>query len=364
MYSPLNESDLVLEFDNLPPTSENQSTPRTCPLPAEVATDLVRAPARSWKPRRYQLTFRALRRGSLVPILDEDHPEMGRRPQTPDGLCCSPSSTPRGQLAFIESTSPDKAAGNIMRCPSLPNLWTGQPDTPEWDDATPSWVAKATSAATSPAASDAHTAKSLNMTTSSGPICRICHEGEQFECLRSLCRCSGTVGLVHVACLERWLSSSSTFSCELCQYRFPVVRNRRSLAEWIRTPDRGTRRALLSDIFCFILLTPIALVSCLFIAKSATKQILEGRALEASCLLVLGSVLLTAYSFWVFLALRFHRNMFLEWQMKNLRLSIDVRDRTEPRHNSEELADIAALGASVEYLHPEAAAMAGTFPPF
>lgn len=48
----------------------------------------------------------------------------------------------------------------------------------------------------------------------------------------------GTMGCVHVACLEQWLNYSHNNSCELCSYRFEVVQIRRyplfsSIFVWI-----------------------------------------------------------------------------------------------------------------------------------
>ncbi|XP_064476029.1 E3 ubiquitin-protein ligase MARCHF3-like [Ornithodoros turicata] len=345
MYSPLNESEMMFDLEN---PSDITSTPETqsCSY-SEHANAPLKGPERSFKPQGYKFSFSSLRKGSLAPILDigEDFPDVqGRRPRTPDELCSSPTCTPSGQLAFIDSSSPDRSLRTVIKRPSMvfPNLWSGQPPSPEFDDATPSWLARKTSVASPPETPG----KSLNVTTSSGPICRICHEGEQQEPLRSLCHCSGTMGLIHVSCLQRWLSSRNAQSCELCHHRFPTVLEGQTFTQWIRNADRNTRRAQWGDLICFMFLTPVALVSGMFIVKSATKQIVERRTLEASSLLVLGCVLLTAYAAWALLTLRFHRRVFHEWQKKNRRLRIDAQSR---RPNSGELEDVAGMGASVEF---------------
>ncbi|KAK8786443.1 hypothetical protein V5799_023781 [Amblyomma americanum] len=56
----------------------------------------------------------------------------------------------------------------------------------------------------------------------SAPICRICHD-EGHEPLLSMCKCSGSIGLVHVPCLERWLNTRDSDDCELCNHRFPTT---------------------------------------------------------------------------------------------------------------------------------------------
>lgn len=73
-------------------------------------------------------------------------------------------------------------------------------------------------------------------------MCRICHGGDTF-CqelgdLISACSCRGTVGRVHVRCLERWLTESGKSRCELCGIRYVTRRVHRygiprSLVMWI-----------------------------------------------------------------------------------------------------------------------------------
>lgn len=48
--------------------------------------------------------------------------------------------------------------------------------------------------------------------------CRICLEpgGQAF------CKCKGSSGLVHHACLKKWLQVSHRETCEICQYKFKM----------------------------------------------------------------------------------------------------------------------------------------------
>lgn len=59
-------------------------------------------------------------------------------------------------------------------------------------------------------------------------MCRICHGGEQLSeelgSLISACACRGTVGRVHVKCLERWLTESGKSRCELCGTKYATRR--------------------------------------------------------------------------------------------------------------------------------------------
>lgn len=73
-------------------------------------------------------------------------------------------------------------------------------------------------------------------------MCRICHGGDVLSLelgqLISACSCRGTVGRVHVKCLERWLTESGKSRCELCGTRYATRRVHRygvprALVMWI-----------------------------------------------------------------------------------------------------------------------------------
>ncbi|KAJ8933934.1 hypothetical protein NQ314_013690 [Rhamnusium bicolor] len=63
--------------------------------------------------------------------------------------------------------------------------------------------------------------------SSSEYICRICHGGESMDDLLTPCRCRGTIALVHLKCLERWLKESNHSQCELCQHHYKIIREPR-----------------------------------------------------------------------------------------------------------------------------------------
>ncbi|GIY75514.1 e3 ubiquitin-protein ligase MARCHF3 [Caerostris extrusa] len=156
---------------------------------------------------------------------------------------------------------------------------------------------------------------------SSGPICRICHEGDVKEDLVSPCRCTGTVGLVHKTCMERWLSmrANSNDKCEICNYTFITARYPKSLLEWIRSDENNGnhRRSLMGDITCFMLLTPLAIVSSFLCVEGAKRQVIWGNSLEAGCLMALATFLITIYFVWNVLTVRYHLRSFLKWRLKN-----------------------------------------------
>jgi E3 ubiquitin-protein ligase DOA10 len=55
-------------------------------------------------------------------------------------------------------------------------------------------------------------------------VCRICYSTGDLQSLITPCECSGTMGILHQNCLERWLEISNTSKCEICQHEFEVIR--------------------------------------------------------------------------------------------------------------------------------------------
>ncbi|XP_049790342.1 E3 ubiquitin-protein ligase MARCHF2-like [Schistocerca nitens] len=88
--------------------------------------------------------------------------------------------------------------------------------------------------------------------------CRICLMGDNGEPLVSPCKCRGSMGMVHLSCLERWLSQHSRNYCELCLFEFPVTRIprysvARSLRLWFCHPR--VRQSLMEDLLVLGALT-------------------------------------------------------------------------------------------------------------
>ena len=106
---------------------------------------------------------------------------------------------------------------------------------------------------------------------SSVNFCRICHEGESGgERLISPCRCSGSVGLIHRSCIEKWLTIVNNDVCELCKQKYSVTRHPRPFSSWLCEPAVGDdQRNLVGDGVCFLLLTPLAGISAYLCASGA-----------------------------------------------------------------------------------------------
>jgi hypothetical protein len=142
---------------------------------------------------------------------------------------------------------------------------------------------------------------------SSGVFCRICHEGEQGgERLISPCSCTGSVGMVHRSCVEKWLSTVNHDTCELCRRKLNIARHPRPFTQWLCSPAMGDdHRNLLGDFFCFLLLTPLAAVSTYMCGSGAAYYYQEKQS-EAVGLICLTSVLVLIYLIWLLLSIRYH----------------------------------------------------------
>jgi len=99
----------------------------------------------------------------------------------------------------------------------------------------------------------------------SGPLfCRICREGDDGaggrEAFVAPCRCRGSVALVHVSCLERWLAESDTSCCELCGHQYVTIRTPKygvlaSIPAWLA---HSANTDMLFDLAAFCVFTPVA----------------------------------------------------------------------------------------------------------
>ncbi|KAA3679863.1 uncharacterized protein DEA37_0010011 [Paragonimus westermani] len=174
-------------------------------------------------------------------------------------------------------------------------------------------------------------ATNVNDITYNGFRCRIClDEGDLEGALFSPCRCKGTVGLVHRQCLQRWLYESGKPNCELCGYAYIMTPSRRrsfldhnafpvantgvdsaqtALREWFSS--NSTRRHLLTDLICLVLLTPSTYIGVYFCVVGAIGFSIENpyawQVFGLWCLAILLIVLLTA---WMVLATRHHISNF------------------------------------------------------
>ncbi|KAG5311092.1 MARH2 ligase, partial [Acromyrmex insinuator] len=211
-----------------------------------------------------------------------------------------------------------------------------------------------------------------NTCIASGDICRICHMGgyapsadnhlspcnsenliDQTSILSnfvgpliSACKCRGTVALVHVECLERWLTESGRARCELCGYKYAIRRVRRhtffqSIVIWFRTII-ATRQKMLLDIGYLIMTTPVAVFSC-YLCALALKMLMRNGFYEIPWMIVamLPTCLLTliAYWRWIITLGRLHGHRWRRYWRNNFVVRLipdnDIENSLDPRSSND-----------------------------
>ncbi|KAM9508954.1 E3 ubiquitin-protein ligase MARCHF3 isoform 3-T5 [Guaruba guarouba] len=175
-------------------------------------------------------------------------------------------------------------------------------------------------------------------------ICRICHEGSSQEDLLSPCKCTGTLGTIHRSCLERWLTSSNTSYCELCQFRFAVERKHRPLVEWLKNPGpQHEKRTLFGDLLCFFFITPLASISGWLCLRGAVNHLHFSSRLEAVGLIALTVALFTIYLFWTLVSFRYHCKLYSEWRRTNQRVILLLPSSANIPSNQQSLLGLQSI---------------------
>ncbi|XP_046410891.1 E3 ubiquitin-protein ligase MARCHF3-like isoform X1 [Neodiprion fabricii] len=151
--------------------------------------------------------------------------------------------------------------------------------------------------------------------------CRICHEGDDgLEELVDPCKCSGSVGLVHASCLEKWLSTSNTDRCEICKYVFTIEKKKKPISEsacqWWRSKSINGPRGIGGDAVCFAVLTPLCFIATYLCAIGASAYSRLGYW-EGTGLAILCSLLVMTYCLWLAITIRYHYKIWRRWRRQN-----------------------------------------------
>ncbi|CAG5093026.1 Similar to marchf3: E3 ubiquitin-protein ligase MARCHF3 (Xenopus tropicalis) [Cotesia congregata] len=136
--------------------------------------------------------------------------------------------------------------------------------------------------------------------------CRICHDDESLEQLVEPCECSGTVALMHISCLEKWLTTSNTRSCEICKYRFPLQTLNKpvmvSLKQWVNI--KSNSRGLIVDSICVLVLT-FLFMSGIYLCYIGIVYFTQLKTWESTIILTLSIILILIYCIWLAVTISF-----------------------------------------------------------
>lgn len=156
-------------------------------------------------------------------------------------------------------------------------------------------------------------------------LCRICYSSDLKESLLQPCDCSGTMGLIHRTCLEKWLSQCNKNQCEICNFNYDVQRKKRGISQWLFRPiNNKDSKNLLNDLLCFVILTPLALISTWYCIGFAFKFNESINKWESSGLVILTTFLVIIYFFWLSFSSRYHYKIFKDWQEKNQIVTLNI----------------------------------------
>ncbi|BES95256.1 RINGv [Nesidiocoris tenuis] len=168
-------------------------------------------------------------------------------------------------------------------------------------------------------------------------ICRICQTAKSKEQLISPCNCKGTLGKVHLSCLEKWLNFCGRQHCEICKYHFQVTRTRRygiaqSVRIWVRHPRH--RIHLRSDLIIAMILTIITATLCCICAFGVRYFISEAVRLGIPAVYTEGiifvflAVIVLGYSVTMYLMCKDHVVPWYRWWTQNSMVKILIVDES------------------------------------
>ncbi|XP_069136844.1 E3 ubiquitin-protein ligase MARCHF1-like [Argopecten irradians] len=146
-------------------------------------------------------------------------------------------------------------------------------------------------------------------------LCRICHDDDSEQPLISPCFCSGSMGMLHMACLEQWLGASDTTKCEICKFEFSINKRPRSCKWFLTNKKLGRdRRLLLADMCCCLWYAPSTIATTLSCLIGATHFTADNKNWEATSLILLATVNVCFFVLWLGLAFRRNLRICNKWK--------------------------------------------------
>ncbi|XP_034948173.1 E3 ubiquitin-protein ligase MARCHF2-like isoform X3 [Chelonus insularis] len=174
--------------------------------------------------------------------------------------------------------------------------------------------------------------------------------------LISACKCRGTVALIHVECLERWLTESGHSRCELCGHKYSTKRVPRhgifqSIWIWFNTVI--VTRQMILDVLYLVVTTPLALFS-IYICALTVRIMLNSGFYEIPWIIIAMlptcSLTLIAYWTWIITIGRLHGRRWRRFWRNNFVVRLLPDD---PSVRSEEVDTQSHSGNSTRILNEE-----------
>ncbi|XP_075972054.1 uncharacterized protein LOC142973906 [Anticarsia gemmatalis] len=169
-------------------------------------------------------------------------------------------------------------------------------------------------------------------------MCRICHGGDSLTSelgrLISACSCRGTVGRVHVKCLERWLTESGKSRCELCGTRYATRRVHRygvprALVMWILSQNA---KQLMVDSLGIMLMSPLAVLAAWLSGRTLAGLMTQESHVTPwplASTFVLACMTLVCYYCWIVSAATRHALGWWIWYRSQYEVRLQLQENDE-----------------------------------
>ncbi|XP_026737255.1 uncharacterized protein LOC113500601 isoform X1 [Trichoplusia ni] len=175
-------------------------------------------------------------------------------------------------------------------------------------------------------------------------MCRICHGGDalspELGRLISACSCRGTVGRVHVKCLERWLTESGKSRCELCGTRYATRRVHRygvprALVMWVLSQNAKQTfldLQLMVDSLGIMLMSPLAVLAAWLSGRTLAGLMTQESHVTPwplASTFVLACMTLVCYYCWIVSAATRHALGWWIWYRSQYEVRLQLQDSEE-----------------------------------
>ncbi|OWF41329.1 uncharacterized protein LOC110462628 [Mizuhopecten yessoensis] len=176
-------------------------------------------------------------------------------------------------------------------------------------------------------------------------VCRICHDDDSDHALISPCFCSGSMGMLHMSCLEQWLGTSDTTKCEICQFQFSINKKPRSCKWFLTNKKLGReRRLLLADMCCCMWYAPSTIATTLSCLIGATHFTSAKKSWEATSLILLATVNMCFFMLWCGFAFRRNLKICNKWKATHQ----VIRIKYNPPSKTDTIASQSSYRKSVD----------------
>lgn len=261
--------------------------------------------------------------------------------------------------AQIENNQNQEAetVSNVLRLPPIPNLirhnqnrLSEQVSIRLYNSVRPAMIVPR---------SETESIETIQSSDEYGHSCRICrYFRSDMILIPSPCLCSGSVGFVHLKCLQRWMRFKSDNHCEICHQEYSISPEKRNYKQLFRSFFRSKYLgSIMKTLLSLISVTPLAYftlsqlittIDSLEIDKSSVKLLVVGPAM----LLATSKLVNSVRSCYITAALGIYFFIYFDWAVNGIfRIKYTLEhwwtfgDSLEEEDSSDVLGDLETLSS-------------------